>query len=418
MTSADRGRTPTLLIDIGSTVIKACQWHPGDGPGAVAILGRRSDLTPGDQVRALLAARRPDPERLGLRICSSAAGGVRVGVMGLSRQHSVAAATRAVETAGGNVVYEALLGKPQGPDAVPPVDVLVLVGGVDGADARYLRAALAGFQAADFPHDVLVWAGQDDPDLAARLGADHVVANVLDDRLRPALSGLSQLIRNIYVDDLVDRKGLRALAGLPDAPIIPTPAAVAAAARRQAAEPAAPIVAAPTPFVIVDVGGATTDVVYCAELRREWGVRIAPGESIVRHVFTDLGVAGSLPGLRRRLAVDPSLSELAAAIAPERARGLYQDICEGAEQALEPPVAFAVCLFLALRRLTDPAGRHLVDARRIAGFVVTGGAWRGMPEPAMRRVIGAACRLAEDRWSLHVDRAYEVWAHGLMAAAG
>jgi hypothetical protein len=286
---------------------------------------------------------------------------------------------------------------------------------VDGADPRYLRAALDGFEPSDHPHEVLVWAGLDDPDLVAGLPLDHRVPNVLDVRLRPALHGLSDLVRNIYVGDLVDRKGLRPLAGLPDTPIIPTPAAVAAAARDLASAPTTPRAPIPTPFVIVDVGGSTTDVVYCTELRQDGAVRIAPGESIVRHVFTDLGVAGSLPGLRRRLAADPHLSELTAALAPDRSRALYQDICDGAEDALAPPIAFGVCLFLALRRLTDPAGRHLVEPDRVAGFAITGGAWAGTPEPVIRRVIAAACRLSEDRWGLHIDRGYELWAHGLLA---
>lgn len=409
---------PTLLVDIGSTLIKTCEYRPEGGLGAVATVGRRPDLSPGEQVRALIDDRRPDPDRLGLRICSSASGGVRVGVLGRSRRQSVAAATRAVESAGGNVVYEWLLGNgPPGVEPVPAVDVLVLVGGVDGADPRYLRQVLAEFEPADFPHDVLVWAGQNDPDLVAGLPVGHVVANVLDEELRPALHGLSDLIRNIYVGDLVDRKGLRPLAGLSDTPILPTPATVAAAARRLATEPLVPLVPAPAPFVIVDVGGATTDVVYCAELRPEGADRISPGEPIVRHVFTDLGVAGSLPGLRHRLSADPSLSELATAIAPDRPRALYQDICDGVEDALSPSAAFGICLFLALRRLTDPAGLHLLEPGHVAGFVVTGGAWTGTPEPVIRRVIAAGCRTPDARWSMHVDRAYELWAHGLLTVS-
>jgi hypothetical protein len=403
----------TLLVDVGSTVVKLCEHEPGRGLGAVEIVAREPDLAPGDQVRALIEDRRAGGAApTDLRICSSANGGVRVGVLGLSRRHSVAAASRAVVAAGANVGYERLLGADHQAEPVPAVDLLVLVGGVDGADHRYLREALADAKLADFPHDVLVWAGADAPDIVAGLPVDHVVANVLDGRLRPAMQGLTDLLHHIYLSDLVDRKGLRALAGICDTPIWPTPAVVGLAATRLTTEP---IVPAATPFVLVDVGGATTDVVHCAELRVEHTMRISPGESIVRQVFTDLGVAGSLPGLRHRLATDPGLFELVAAVASDRHRALYQDICEGVEDALTPSTAFLACLFLALRRMTDGAGPHLLDPGRAAGFVITGGAWTGTPEPAIRQVISAACRLPDDRWSLHVDRAYELWAHGLLA---
>lgn len=404
----------TLLIDVGSTVVKVCVHEPGRGTGAVELVARRPDLAPGEQVRALVEDRRTAGSGpAGLRICSSANGGVRVGVLGLSRSHSVAAATRAAVASGGNVAYERLLGAgPAHQAPVPPVDLLVLVGGVDGADHRYLREALADTKLADFPHDVLVWAGADAPDVVAELPVDHVVANVLDERLRPAMRGLADLIHHVYVSDLVDRKGLRALAGITDTPIWPTPAVVTLAAERLTTQPIAPVA---TPFVIVDVGGATTDVVYCAELRAEGATRISPGESVVRQVFTDLGVAGSLPGLRHRLATDPGLFELVMAVAPDRPRALYQDICESTEDALASPVAFLACLFLALRRMTDPAGPHLLRPDRATGFVITGGAWTGTPEPVIQRVLGAASGLPDARWSLHLDRDYALWAHGLLA---
>jgi hypothetical protein len=216
----------------------------------------------------------------------------------------------------------------------------------------------------------------------------------------------------VYESDLVDRKGLRALDGGTDTPIWPTPAVVALAAARLAVEP---IVPAPTPFVIVDVGGATTDVVYCAELRSEDAARVAPGESIVRHVCTDLGVAGSLPGLAYRLETEPGLYELAAAVAPDRARALYRDLAEAAADALDPRVAFLACLFLALRRVTDPAGPCLLRPDRVTSFVITGGAWHGTPEAAIRRVLGAACGMPDAPWGVHLDRAYALWAHGLLA---
>jgi hypothetical protein len=175
-----------LLVDVGSTVVKVCTHEPGRGFGPVRIQARRPGVAPGVQARTVIAQRRTDVDAV--RVCSSANGGVRVGILGLSGRHSMAAAARATTASGGNVSYQRLLGA--GGTHEPPVDLLVLAGGVDGADHRYLRAALAATTLEDFPHDVLVWAGAAAGDIVAGLAVDHVVPNVLDERLRPATDGM------------------------------------------------------------------------------------------------------------------------------------------------------------------------------------------------------------------------------------
>ncbi|CAA9379062.1 MAG: hypothetical protein AVDCRST_MAG66-307 [uncultured Pseudonocardia sp.] len=253
-----------------------------------------------------------------------------------------------------------------------------------------------------------MWAGADTPDVPAGLAVDHVVPNVLDERLRASMASLTDFVHQAY---MVDSKGLGPLWEITDTPIWPTPAVVELAVERMVGGRRDIV---PAPLVVVDVGGATTDVLYCAELGREGEGRVAPGESVARQVFTDLGVVSSLPALRRGLAVEPELSELTAAVAPQGARSLHQDLCSGAPDLLEPPVGFLARLFLALRRLTDGA-RPLIDAGRVAGFLITGGAWTGTTDTDIRRVIGVACGSSPGFGEEHVDRAYRLWTDGLLA---
>ena len=254
---------------------------------------------------------------------------------------------------------------------------------------------------------MLVWAGADAPDVVADLPAHRRVANVLDRHLRPHLAGLAGAVREVYVGDLVDAKGLGALADVTSTQIWPTPAVVGLAAQRMTKQPVPP---APTvPFVLVDAGGATTDVFVCAELRPAHAARSAPGESVVRHVFTDLGVAASRPALLQRLGTDPDLLDLVAAVAPGRSRALYTALGEGAPEALDPPYGFLSCLFLALRRLAGPEA----DLSRAASFVVTGGACGDTPVAAVRRVVDAARGRPVARDGVLLDRDYLLWAYGL-----
>jgi len=400
---------PALLVDIGSTVVKICTRSEDGHLSGVERITRLPDVAPGHQARTLIEQRQRSTGISAVRICSSANGGLRIGILGLSRRHSIAAAARAATSVGGNVVYTQLLAD-NATKPASPVDVLVMVGGVNGAEFGALRQALQAIRLADHPRDVLVWAGADAPDIVAGLPLTRRAANVLDSDLRPNLHGLAETIRDIYLRDLVDRKGLQAVAGVTGVQIWPTPAVVGLAAVRMTTHPIFP---RPTsPFIIVDVGGSTTDVFVCAELRWEHNARSAPGELVVRYVFTDLGVAASRPSLRQQLAHDPDLLDLVSAVDPTRARARYTAISEGATDALAPPISFLTCLFLALRRLAAPGG-YGVELGRAASFVITGGAWAGTPVSSIRRVVNAACGISGFTGSVLVDRDYQLWAQGI-----
>lgn len=397
---------PDLLVDVGSTMVKTCTRLSPDRFSPVRAVPRQPGLAPGEQVRELVERHHRAGPLGAVRVSSSAGGGLRVAVVGLSRRHSVAAATRAVLDGGGTVVHRGVLPDDGGP--APPADVLVLVGGVDGADHRRLRAALPALRLDRYPHRLLVWAGADAPDVLARLPPHRRAANVLGSDLRPRPDGLARVVREAYLDDLVDAKGLGALAGLTRAPIWPTPAVVGLAAERMTRRPV-PLAPA-LPFLVVDVGGATTDVFVCAELLNAPGRHGAPGTSLVRHVFPDLGVVPSAPALLHRLVVEPELVDLTAAAAPQRARALREALWQGDPAALAPPVGFLACVFLALRRLAGSGG---VDLTRAGGLVVTGGAWRGSSPDAIRRVVALARGTPVPPAALLVDRRYTMWAHGI-----
>lgn len=399
--------SPRLLVDVGSTVVKACTQYGPDRFSAVEIESRQEGVAPGVQVSELVERRRRHGPVGAVRVCSSANGGIRVGIIGLSRRHSVAAAERAVLAGGGGVVYRRVLGEHDEP--APAVDVLVLVGGVDGADHRRLLAALPGLRLHEHPHRVLVWAGVGHPQVVAMLPPHRRAPNVLDADLRPAPGGLAETIRAAYVDELADAKGLSALAAVTETPIWPTPAVVGLTAERMTREPVPP--APTTPFVVVDAGGATTDVFACAELRGGGSpsVRGAAGESVVRHVFPDLGVASSASTLLHRLAADPELVELATVVAPHRSRAFSSAVSEGDPGALASSAGFLACLFLALRRVADLQ----VDLDRAAGFVITGGAWRRTSPDAIRRVVDAVRGPTAPPARVLVDRRYALWAYGI-----
>ncbi|MEU9104587.1 glutamate mutase L [Streptomyces xanthophaeus] len=240
----------TWLADAGSAEIKLCRTGPDGRPGAVLRLARRAGTSPGEQLRALLEQRGFDPATDRLRLCSSARGGLRIGLLGLTGGFSLPAAARAATLAGAVVGYAHRMDEPpQRP--CPEVDVLVAVGGVDGGDPRHLRAALERVRLDGYPHRSLVWAGSADAaPFLGPLAAGHRTDNVLDGALRPRCGPLAETLGRLHLAGLTDPDALRPVTALAEPPVLATPEAVARSRWRRPG----------TPWAAVDVGGGTTDV--------------------------------------------------------------------------------------------------------------------------------------------------------------
>lgn len=393
---------PGWLMDVGSTVIKLCRTTPSGGIGPVVREERRPGVAPGEQAVRLLAKCGFAPPAVPLHVCSSAASGPTVGVVGLTGRYSIAAAVRAAVTAGADVSYTRTLDTPV--DApLPPVDVLVAVGGVDGTDHRRLDSAVRGMRLTEHPHRILVWAGARDAAVLSTLPPHHRAGNVMDGRLRERCGSLTDALRRIHLAHLVDREGLRPLAELVGTPVPATPDVVGAATRELAAE-----IGWSAPVLVLDVGGTTTD----AHLGAVADLADTGPGSVGSHVFSGLGVAGARRSLLARLADTSALDEFVEAVAPGDRRIRYLRLREGDGTALPPDDAVLACVFLALRQLREERGAGLSRDTRI---VVTGGTPAGLTPQGVDAVAEAACRGAAFTFRPAVDASPGLWTRGLLA---
>ncbi len=137
--AADRGAGRIACLDVGSTWTKLAVVDVTDGRLVhTAAHPTTVDTDVLDGVDALLSAAGPVEE---VRCCSSAGGGLRLAVVGYEALVSAEAAHRVALSAGARVVHVAA-GRldPRGVAAVKAAapDVLLLVGGTDGGDADVL----------------------------------------------------------------------------------------------------------------------------------------------------------------------------------------------------------------------------------------------------------------------------------------
>ncbi len=394
-----------VCVDIGSTFTKAALVHVGRGE---LLATAQAPTTLDDVVRGVLAATAAFPD-VPVVACSSAGGGLRLAVVGYEALISAEAGHRAALSAGARVVHVAAgrlaaAGLQALADARP--DVVLLVGGTDGGDAAVLlhnAHALAGW---DRSVPVVLAGNTHVQDEVAGLLRDGglpvtVCANVLPDIGELAPESARAGIRGVFLDHVIGgetlstdprlRQWVRAVT--PDAVL--DGVVVLAGLRAAATVPG---------VVVLDVGGATTDV-YCvpdldaeqAALRREAvGVpahrRTVEGDLGVHHAVADLRAAAHVEGL-------PPLADGALALG-------------------EAAATVALRRHLRAEAAYGPGGS---SARGVGLVVLSGGVFRHAA-PADRDAVVA--RLAADRGGaggvlggteVVVDTAYVLAATGLLA---
>jgi len=443
-----------LLVDIGSTYTKVVVVNldkvevVAQGKSVTTV---EEDVTLGLE-RALEAAGvgRDSLSRFSLRLaCSSAAGGLSLVAIGLVPELTAEAARRAALGAGAVVrrVYSHQL-TPQEVaeiEALAP-DIILLAGGTDGGEAKTIvhNAVMLAGSALRVPVvvagnkavggrvlDILRWHGVD-----ARL-TENVMPRLNVLNIEPA----QQAIRQVFLERIVEAKGLDRAEALLDAVAMPTPSAVLTGARLLADGLTDDEEPGWGELMVVDVGGATTDVHSVAEggpTRSNVIYRGLPEPRLKRTVEGDLGLRVSAPSLlaalgeakvRQALSGDGRQWDLTALVSQLSwdVGSLPQTEEEWALEAAlgRGAVELAVARHVGrLEQLPTPRGPMFVqrgkDLSEVGIVVGTGGIFAHHPLAAsvLQGVVANErdpFLLAPRQPQLYLDRRYILWAAGLLA---
>ncbi|MEV6631959.1 glutamate mutase L [Actinoplanes sp. NPDC051470] len=387
--------TAAVCVDVGSTYTKACLVDLAGG----GLIARAEVPTTAstDVLSGLDAAVAQLPGPGELYVCSSAGGGLRLAVVGYEHLVTASAGHRAGLSAGAQVVHVAA-GRLDGA-AVAALrksrpDVILLVGGTDGGDGEVLLHNAGRLATARLRRPVVVAGNAEvSPAAAARLTGRGIPVTVTGNVL-PRIGVLEPgparaAIREVFLRHVIGGKRLSRGPRFASLVRAATPDAVLAGVEVLADTTAGGV-------LVVDVGGATTDV-YSAlvpDAEEETGPRrdVAGTMWRLRTVEGDLGVAVSAPGT-------------VAAAEAERL------------DPVDPgdPVALAsAAATVAVRR--HARGRALRDVRLVIG---SGGVLRhGGGQRVLAAVLGdlAGGWAPPDRARRMIDSAYVLAAAGLLAA--
>ena len=261
-----------LTIDIGSTFTKATLFDL-DKP---AYLGRAqapttvtSDVTIGlrQALDRLREETGQDPYTAEIKLASSsAAGGLRMVAIGLIPELTAEAARRTVLGAGAKVEgvfsYTLTLSDVRKIVHLEP-DLVLLAGGTDGGNGEVVLTNATALANSNLKAPVIYAGNRTKQDEVAGIlnagGKEVFLAdNVMPEFGVLAIQSTSNLVRELFLNRITRAKGIKAAESLVDKVIMPTPTAALQGADLLATgtkdEPGV------GDLLVVDVGGATTDV--------------------------------------------------------------------------------------------------------------------------------------------------------------
>jgi uncharacterized protein (TIGR01319 family) len=351
-------------------------------------------------------------ERAEVLACSSAGGGLRLAVVGQERLISAEAAYRVALSAGAKVVHVSSGDLDDAGIAALRAarpDVVLLAGGTDGGDTRVLlhNARQLAANRIDCP---IVLAGNTavrEEAQAFLLGRTVVVTdNVLPDIGEIAPGPARAAIREVFLDHVIGGKGLSSGPRFRELVRAVTPEAVLTGVGRLATLLADD---AEGSVLVVDVGGATTDVysaVSAPAEREEHAVALPPDR---RTVEGDIGMRWSAPGVVTEATAERLTTEDLEQAADYRAANVDFIPTNDHEAAVDALLA-ALAAVLAVRRHL-----RMVDGRlgpKGAGLLVlSGGVFRHTTmladieatlraDPVLRPVLRHAEIVVDDRYLL------------------
>ena len=425
-----------LLVDVGSTFTKVLVL---DQQGKV--LGQSQGLTTIDTdvldgVQSAVAQLPPgaNPPYDWALASSSAAGGLKMASVGLTASLSGRAGELSVLGAGAKVVsteYGCLDEAAVARIETASPHLALLAGGLDGGNTDALLHNAHFLSQLNSPLGFIIAgnaaAAEDAAELLAADGRDvQIVDNVFPRPGEIQITATRESVRELFLRHITKAKGLDELMEQLKTQCEPTPLAVSRAVSSVADEDG--------PVVLVDLGGATTDVHSLGDQRVERRAVEIPSPQVMRTVEGDLGMRWGAPGTvgamsessRRRVEATVSCDVVTEA-ARRRADPGFIPLSEN-DRFIDAALATAAVTVAVERH----AGRVVVkhrpwgDRYQVVGkdlrptqlLIATGGAFRHVDDPVA--VVNAALNdiegvQAPEKPRIAIDTDYALYAIGLLA---
>jgi len=386
-----------LFIDIGSTYFKVAQ------DGVIQQYFRDFNKNILDDLNSKCSEIVTQYNKEDIHICSSANGGLSTLIIGLTNSFSLTYAINIAFNSGINIIDTVLYPKIEN-EAVPSeeIDVVIVVGGIDSVENVFDEKLLTYLEKVNYQNIVYVGSKLNVPFLEKNLENVEVLENIISDKLKIQEEALKNYLTDLYQADIVGKEDIKQLYEITANQIFSTPYIVNRSLpkineRLDVADP----------FIVVDIGGATTDIHYSRDLVND---NIISESGYDRLVFKKLGVYKSRDSLVHTAKNNEFVFELL-----EHLNVTENILEEQSEKATRTLMQLAI--FLVLYKVSKHHGQYVeLNLDILNSIVLTGGITKVLTQEEVDDIVlffyKKILQFHHAPTTL-LDSNYEIWTYGL-----
>ena len=284
MSQENRSLNDKLLIDVGSTYFKVSTINGVEQHFRDFNKDIFDDLT--YKCGEIIHNFHKDD----IHICSSANGGLSTLIIGITNSFSLKYATNIAFNSGINIIDTVLYQDIEN-SSIPSdlIDVVIIVGGIDSVNNIFDEKLFSFLNQLHYSNVVYVGSQKDAALIQENINNLVVLPNVIDNKLHIVEEHLKEYLTNLYQADIMGKEDIKHLYDITSNQIYSTPYIV---------NKTLPMInskfAVVDPYILIDIGGATTDIHYSKDLVDD---NMVIDNEYDRLVFKKLGVFKSKESL-------------------------------------------------------------------------------------------------------------------------
>lgn len=360
--------TNKLLIDVGSTYMKTSSKHGLSQYFRDFSTDIYSDLK--NKCGELLN----EYAKEDVHICSSANGGLSTLIIGLTNSFSLKYAKNTAFNSGINIIDTILYHSID--DSVVPgdlIDVVIVVGGIDSVGGIYDEHLVNYLDKVNYTNIVYVGSSADAEFIKSNFSHATILGNIIDNRLHIQEAELKEYLTNLYQADIMGKEDIKHLYEITANQIYSTPYIVNRSLPHIDAS-----FEVVDPYIVIDIGGATTDIHYSKDLIRD---RLLTENEFDRLVFKKLGVYKSKESLIFAAKNNEFVYELLGYL--NVTENIFE---EQSEQALR--ILMQLSIFLVLCKVSKMNDAYItLNLERLESMVLTGGITKVLSQEEVDSII-------------------------------